>query len=278
MMSAQQTIVYITYWTNVYATYFIIIAGVIGNIGKLLTFTQLKLFRGNQSAFYLIMAAIVDSCELFFAAFTRATAAASNYDPSQVSAIWCKIRIYLIQFLSTISASIVCFSAFDQFLSTSHHAHLRQLSTYKLAQRAVTTLAVLVALYCIPTAVFGDIGRSGCAIYNSSYNYYYSFVHLCINIGLLPIVISSFFSLLSYSNVRRIVRRQIPVLRRRLDRQLTAMILVRVGLFVITTTPFVSIRAYQLNASINPTNTYAVAVDQLIKAISTTFFQINFAV
>ena len=86
----------------------------------------------------------------------------------------------------------------------------------------------------------------------------------------MPIAISTFFSLLSFSNVRRIVRRQIPIVRRRLDRQLTAMILVRVALFVITITPFVCIRAYQLNQSVDSTNSYAVAVDQLIRSISTT--------
>ena len=54
--------------------YFILITGNIGNIVNLLIFTQLTLFRTNQSAFYLTLAAVVDSCQLFFGAFTRAMA------------------------------------------------------------------------------------------------------------------------------------------------------------------------------------------------------------
>ena len=278
MTSAQLTIEYITYCINIYVGYFILITGVFGNIVNLLIFTQLTLFRRNQAAFYLTVAGIADCWQLFFGAFTRAMATSSNYDPVQISIIWCKLRLYLIQFSSTSSAMIVCFTAFDQYLSTSHHTHIRQLSTYKLAQRLVSTLVLLAALYSTPTLVFQDIRRSSCVIYNSSYNYYFSFVHLCINIGLLPIVISTFFSLLSFRNVRRIVRRQIPVVRRRLDRQLTAMILVRVALFVITTTPFVSIRTYQLNQPVDLNDDYAVVVSQLIKAISIAIYNINFAV
>ena len=51
--------------------------------------------------------------------------------------------------------------------------------------------------------------------------------------GLLPIFVSSLFSLLAYRNVRRIVRRQIPMDRRRLDQQLTAMIFMRVIFFIL---------------------------------------------
>ena len=140
MVSAQQTIEYITNCVYIYGGYFIVITGVIGSIINLLIFTQLTLFRRNQSAFYLSVAAIVDSCQLFLAIFTRATATVSNYDPVRISLTWCKLRIYLIQFSSTISAAIVCFTAFDQYLSTSHHIHIRQFSTFKLAQRLVSTL------------------------------------------------------------------------------------------------------------------------------------------
>jgi hypothetical protein len=86
------------------------------------------------------------------------------------------------------------------------------------------------------------------------------------------------FSILAYRNVRRIIRRQIPVLRRRLDRQLTAMILVRVALFVITTLPYVSVRTYEINRPVDQKNAYAAAVDQLIRTTFTAFFIINFAV
>ncbi|CAF4285014.1 unnamed protein product, partial [Adineta steineri] len=49
--------------------------------------------------------------------------------------------------------------------------------------------------------------------------------------GLLPVVIASVFSILAYHNVRHIVRRQLPIVRRKLDKQITAMVLMRVIVF-----------------------------------------------
>ncbi|CAF3676024.1 unnamed protein product [Rotaria socialis] len=66
-------------------------------------------------------------------------------------------------------------------------------------------------------------------------------------VGMIPIVISALFSLLAYRNVRHIIRRQTPVFRRRLDRQLTAMILLRVSLFVFKNLSDISFRIYQVN-------------------------------
>ncbi|CAF1248066.1 unnamed protein product [Rotaria sordida] len=278
MASTEQTLVFITYFINVYIGYFIVITGLIGNIINIILFTQLKLFRRNQSAFYLIVASIVDCFQLIFAAATRATVVAFGFDPTRTSIVWCKLRIYFLQFGSITSSGTVCFAAIDQYLSTNYHHRLRQMSTFKLAQYLVGILIVLVALYSILFPVFFEIhGNAGCTTVNPIFNYYYSFVHFCILISILPIVISSLFSLLAYQNVRRIVRRQVAIIRRRLDRQLTAMILVRVILLVITVLPFVSLRVYQINNPMNQNDTFAVTVDQLIRIVITTVYNTNYS-
>jgi hypothetical protein len=96
--------------------------------------------------------------------------------------------------------------------------------------------------------------------------------------GLLPVIISSLFSLLAYQNVRRVVRHQIPIVRRRLDLQLTAMILLRVALLVLTTLPFVSFQIYQINDPVNQNNSLATAIVQLIRIIILTIYNTNYAV
>jgi hypothetical protein len=150
------------------------------------------------------------------------------------------------------------------------------LNTFKLAQRLVGIIIVVAALYSIPVAIFNNIQpKAGCVITDSTYNYYYSFVHICIVIAILPAVMSSFFSILAYRNVHRIIRRQVPVVRRRLDQQLTVMILVRVALYVITVLPYGIVRAYQSNQPVDQKDTYAVAVSQLLQNIVTLLFNLN---
>lgn len=275
----EQMIYYMNYITSVYLGYVTIIAGLIGNGINLLVFTRLKLFRSNPSAFYLIIAAIVETFQLTVVVSTRVITATNGYDPTRASIVWCKLRAFLSQWGATMLPMIICSSAFDQYLSTSYHASLRQMSSLRLAQILVSTFCVLAAGYSVPSQIFQEIHpRLGCGTYNASYNYFFSFVHLCIIIGLLPIVISSFFSLLAFRNVRRIIRRQIPIVRRRLDRQLTAMILVRVALFVTATLPLASVRTYQINRPVDEDNDYEVAVYTLIRMVVTTFYNVNYSV
>ncbi|CAF4321208.1 unnamed protein product, partial [Adineta steineri] len=67
----------------------------------------------------------------------------------------------------------------------------------------------------------------GCVISNYVWVKYSTFFFYPILIGFLPIVIASSFSVLAYHNVRRIVRRQLPIVRRKLEKQITAMVLTR---------------------------------------------------
>ncbi|CAF1372392.1 unnamed protein product [Adineta steineri] len=274
MDSTEQTINSSSFIITVYVGYFTIITGLIGHIINILVFTQLKTFRKNQSAFYLTVGSFVDCWQLIFATTTRTVASTVGYDPTKTSLAWCKLRTYL-----SISGSVVltinqCFSAIDQYLSTNHYPRLRQISTYKLAQRAVSGLLIYAIIYDIPFLIFEDI-QIICATFNPGFNYFFSFIHFCLINGFVPIFISSLFSFLAYQNVRRLVQRHIALVRRRLDQQLTAMILVRVALFAITTIPYICFRIYQINNPVDQTNEFAVAVDQLIRSCFNAVYTMN---
>ncbi|CAF4435998.1 unnamed protein product, partial [Adineta steineri] len=95
--------------------------------------------------------------------------------------------------------------------------------------------------------------------------------------GLFPICVSSLFSILAYRNVRHIVRRQIPINRRRLDQQLTAMIFVRVIFYVILQLPFTIYRIYSLNVIITDENTIAYSIDQWMQQIVLVMIYLDYA-
>jgi hypothetical protein len=277
MVSTEEAINTSTFIITVYVGYFIVVVGLIGHVINILVFTQLKLFRGNQSAFYLTVASVFDCWQLMFLTTTRVTAVASGYDLTRVSPAWCKIRAYLTSLGAVILSTTICFSAIDQYLSTSYFLRVRQLSTYALAKRVVTGLVVFAILYAIPFPIFFEI-HSYCGTFHMGFNYFYSIVHFFFITGMLPIVFSALFSFLAYQNVRRIVLRHIAVVRRRLDHQLTAMILVRVTLFVCTTIPYIALRIYQIYRPIDPNDSFANAVDQLIRTCFNTIYTIDISV
>jgi hypothetical protein len=262
-----------------YSNYVIYIVGLIGNMLSILVFTKVKLFRGNRCAFYLItesVASIIILCEFWIPGVFQII---YGTDPVNLSLIWCKIRTTFIQSCRLLIASIVCFEALDQFLSTNHRLYLQQISTLKLARGLIWTSYCLSFLQTIPYIIFYNIvSPSGCSITNQVLIYYYSYFYYLILHGLLPILISSLFSLLAYRNVRHLVRRQIPIERRRLDRQMTAMIFVRVIVFIILLLPYTIFRIYILNANVSPQDTFAYAINQLVLAIVTSLLILIYSV
>ena len=96
--------------------------------------------------------------------------------------------------------------------------------------------------------------------------------------GLLPFFVSSLLSLLAYRNVRRIVRRQIPLIRRRLDQQMTAIALARVVSMILLVAPFLIFSLVNLNINRNDLNDVGKAVYSLLSMITSLLVYSNFSV
>jgi hypothetical protein len=265
---------------TIYSTYINFGFGLIGSLLNILVFTNLKIFRHNRCAFYLIVESIVDIGQLTQNFVNQIWALSLNgVQPANVSLVWCKLKNLLPQWCRLMLASIVCFAAIDQFLSTNPVAHLRQLGSLKLARCQIFFAILLWLLHSIPYGIFLHIlPLVGCGINNTRLSDYYSFFYYPVLNGLLPILVSSIFSVLAYRNVRCIISRQIPIERRRLDQQLTAMIFVRVISFVLLQLPFTIYRIRALNVTIIPGNTIAYATNQWFQAVSTSLVYLSHAV
>lgn len=269
----------ITQEYSFYTATIILIIGFIGNILNIIVFLNLKIFRNNQCAFYLTIESLVNTIQLILLFLIRILAKLNNgIDPANQSLLWCKLRTIIAQPVVVLSFFIVCFAAYDQFLSTSYQFNLRQISTYKLAKHLTLTACCICMIHVIPFGIFLEIKFSVCAVYNSAFNQYYQYVYYPILIGVLPISVSSLFSFLAFRSVRRLVRRQIPLVRRRLDRQLTAMILTRTVAFIVLVSPYVIHRIYWLQIDIAHEDPLRAAIDYLILAVIVSIFNINFAV
>ncbi len=254
--------------------------GLIGNLLNILVFTNLKIFCHNRCAFYLIVESIVDIAQLSQMFANEIWKLLLNgMNPTSESPVWCKPKTMLVQWFRLMLASTVCFAAIDQFLSTNYSVYLRQLSSLKLARRQICIATVLCLIHTVPFGVFQEIRpSSGCIIINTGMTNYFSFFFYPVLNGLLPIFVSSMFSILAYRNVRRIIRRQIPINRRRLDQQLTAMIFIRVIFFVLLQLPFTIYQICTLHFIIVRGNTLEYAVNQWAQTISIILVYFNNAV
>ncbi|CAF1034794.1 unnamed protein product [Adineta steineri] len=270
-------ILHFTQQYSLYSTSFIFIIGTIGNLLNILIFTTLKIFRNNECVLYVVIEAIANIFQLTTFTLISLLSAVYQTDPANSSLFWCKFRSMMIVLCTLISFFTISCSAFHQYLSTSPLLYLRQLSTIKLTKFLICTSVIISLLFTIPFIIFLEIRASVCAIFNQNMLNYLSYFYYPVLSGLLPVVIASVFSILAYNNVRRIVRRQIPIVRRRLDQQLTAMILIRIIVFIVLTVPYDIQRMYTNIAKVNQSNLFYYAINTLIGAILATLFYINYA-
>lgn len=251
-----------------YSVYVSFTLGMIGNTICTLMFTSLKPFCRHRCSFYLIVDCICSSFILLTYFIHEMINLTVGMEEGLVVTIWCKTRIPLAQIARLTLCSMICFQAIDQYCSTHHRYAFRQYFTLHLGKLLTLLTVCLWIVQSIPFFIYNNIvPYSGCLVLNKWLNDYYSFVYNPILQGILPIFIASTFSLLAYRNVRRIVRRQIPVERRRLDRQLTAMILSRVLLFVVFSIPFTVYRIILLNFHVTTRDFYPFAISQLILTV-----------
>lgn len=260
-------------------TFTLFVLGGIGNLINICVLTSLKLFRSNQCAFYLIMESIINNCQLSIVFTINLLPIVLGFEPAKVFVVWCKVKAILPQLFRLISTSLVCFAAFDQFLSTNPQPAIRQMSSLRLARRLLLVAICLWIVHSIPYGIFYQIvSPNGCILNSIILTHYYSFFYYPFLHGSFPIFASSLFSLLAYRNVRRLVRRQIGHTRRRLDRQLTAMIFARVICFVLFLSPYTIYRIYALNVTVSPADPYPYAINQLIFSIVSSVINLNYIV
>jgi len=259
--------------------FIILFGGISGHIIDILVFTSSKRFRNNQSAFYLTIESIVNCINLLLAFTSRIAINGFNNDLTKTSIAWCKLREVFGTSCTLLSLTIVCFAAIDQYLSTSYNPYLKQMSTLKLAHRLTLIATIICILHGIPYLILMKIqSTKGCSSYNNGFVNYLTYGYYLILTGILPILIASIFAILAYNNVRRIVRSRTLIFRRRLDRQLTAMILVRVAFLVTVTLPYITYHIYSLQSYIDPDDSVGKAIIQLIGTILYSLFYLNYSV
>jgi hypothetical protein len=218
--AAQQIIIYIGF--------FVLITGLLGNILNIIIFTSLNTFRETSCVVYLTMASFVNIFQLLASLLSRIVSTAYSIDLSETSLILCKARLSVIIAAALISLTCMCFVAADQYASVTIRWH--HLANRRLAYRFIVIGCVTWFLHSIPVIYFSNIyqvpfsDRRICGISDTNYIIYYSrFIIPCL-FGFLPILIRTIFGLLAFINVRSLARREVPTVRSRRDRQLTAMV------------------------------------------------------
>lgn len=223
--------------SNILANYLgstIFILGMIGESLNISVFLSLRTFRQNSCAFYLTLASGCKIIQLLTGLLTRIIASATGIDWTAVSPAFCKIRSYFLEFCPISTLSLLCLAVIDQYFATSSRVRWQQWCHIKIAYRLSAIFIIICLLVSIPHSIFFAhvispmTNSSVCIITNKMFECYNNVFNIPVLYGPLPLLITIIFSVLTYRHVRQIGYRTVPLVRRRLDQQLTTMVLTQI--------------------------------------------------
>jgi hypothetical protein len=240
---------------TIYGGTSMIVTGVLGGLLNTIVFLSLSTFRQSSCAFYLTIMSILNTTELLTDVLSRVTLSIYNTDGTDTSLIYYKFRSFFTQVCTVISLTCFCLATIDQYCATSCHSRLQQLCNIKRARCLVIIFICIWILHGIPYLVLYVhivsplTGEVTCTMTNAIYIQYRSYVIVLILVGFLPVSVAIVFGLMTFHNVQQMAHYTVPLVRRELDRQLTAMILVQVVVNCFALLPFTIMNTITLDTS-----------------------------
>ncbi|UJR19137.1 hypothetical protein I4U23_022267 [Adineta vaga] len=215
---------------NIFLGIPVLVAGLLGGFLNLIVFLTLRTFRESSSAFYLIVMSIVNSGRLLTGLMSYILINGYAIDWTTTSLAYCKIRYFLVLTFAPISCTCLCLSTIDQYFATCSRPRWQHWSNIKLAN--LTT------------------GKISCTSTNVIFSQYRTYGINLILIGFLPVSITISFGLFAFRNVKQLAHRALPLVRRELDKQITAMVLLQVVFNAFMTLPYLITSALALDTNI----------------------------
>jgi len=250
------TLDYATKQISIYLGIPMLIIGLIGGLLNCIVFLSLKIFRQNSCAFYLIIMSFVNIFILFTGLLSRITISGFNIDWTQTSPFYCKFRVYINQLSILLSLTCICLATIDQFFSTHCGIYAYRGNNIRLARFLIIIFIFIWILHGIPYLIYYNLIISpktnigACSITSSIFQQYTIYGFLLIWSGILPLLITIIFGLLSYHNISQIAHRRLPIIRRELDKQMTIMVLVHVIFDLFTLVPYIVVSIIALDTTL----------------------------
>ena len=282
-MASADTLNYVSTQIYIYGYCFIFLTGLFGNTLNIIVFlTKLK---ENVCSFYLLIGEITDTVTLLIYLLPAIVGIVYGKNGTESNLAWCKLTNWVSDITNLMSTLMLCLASVDRYLCSSRQIQLRQWSSMKVAKISIVVTVICSLLLVIPDLLhwYIDPDSHQCT-YNKIYLQYASYFLIPIMFSFVPLITLSIFGYKTYRNLRQIhptqpdggttnasnqqVRRQ-----KRLDNQLSRMLIPQILLFLFQTTTFFAINIY-----ITVTNGYQksdarLAIENLFQAMIFVFYE-----
>jgi hypothetical protein len=200
--SSPATLAQIVSSITLYTDYVTVIFGTIGGICNLITFTSRQM-RQSSAVLYLLCATMFQLLTILYCVIMRLAYDRSGSNLQNQSAVFCKLRYYLVVTLPALASYYMFLTTLDRYLCTSDNARVRSWCQTKIAKRLAAATMIVGFVMSIHVLILYDIYNNMCQIRPGSA---YTFVfagYLVIVVTLLPDVLTVIFSLATVLAVRK---------------------------------------------------------------------------
>jgi hypothetical protein len=220
---------------NRYVIPSIIILGDIGNIFIVILFNRR---RKNSCSTYILWAAVMNSIAITFNVIYTLYSI-NQGDPTIYSLIGCKLRPYIPQVFSQTARYLTILVCIDRFILTINHTYFRFINRPLVVRYLMISVFIFWLIFLTHIIIWTTINDGQCnqfGVYSIVY-----FLYLIIFVCLVPLILKTIFGFLAYYKMKQLHTRvqsisNLTIHRR--DRELFAMVLAEVIVYLITTLPY----------------------------------------
>jgi hypothetical protein len=186
---------------------FIFALGNMSNLANLVVFGR-RTLRLNVCSWYFICLSLTHILLLNASCLLQIVIASTGYDITYDGVVLCKIVSYLFDLSFVLSRHFLCLIAIDRWMITSSSAWLRNQSSPKITRWLIIVSVAFWSIFTMQSAIGFTSTPYGCIPPpGSTYLLFYSIYSIIVS--LLPMLITSIFSILTLRNVRSSANRQI---------------------------------------------------------------------
>jgi hypothetical protein len=232
----------------------------LGFSGNLITIYLLRTTRHTPVTFILIILSITNCLSLIVGLLNRIIVAIVGIDPTLLSPIWCKLRVYIGQTAVLFCQSCACLASINCFLLTCRQVRWRRCVSLSISRLCITIAALFWLIHGLFNPVLTELtnptGKSPtCSLTSLIATNYTAFFLRPILIGVFPICILSIFGILTHQNLNQLHHK------RRFEQQpICKMLLYQMISYICGTLPYASFYAYQsITSAIRTKSTYESA-------------------
>ncbi|CAF0855586.1 unnamed protein product [Adineta steineri] len=258
---------FISQYISMTLGFILLISGTIGNSINTIVFFKLGNWKHNACSLYIFVKSLFDLFLLIIGVTNQITRLGFNIDLTAQSRVWCKLAISLINITFLNSLTCMCLQSIDAYFCSSRSPTWRQKSNVRMARYYIVGFLFLWICHVMPYGILYNLLTKGstsiCTTINPNfvrYNTY--FVNLCLY-AVIPIIIVTVFSFLTYRNLRTLTTQDRHSLST-LTRQMISLALLQVITLLVFQVPYAIVQIYSLVTMNLAKSTYRQAQEEVV--------------